>query len=92
MAKSLLQADAKRQGDESLLREVQASVATVSPPSEGKLVLPFWKDLLMLVGLSDWWCGWRETIWRQALTPQHGNMRRLGPLPGSLAGLDHAAS
>lgn len=62
MAKSLLQADAKRQGDGSLHREVQASVATVSPPSEGKLVLPFWKDLLMLVGLSDWWWGWRETI------------------------------
>lgn len=54
MAKSLLQADAKRQGGESLLREVQASMATVPPPSERKLVLPFWKDLLILVGLHDW--------------------------------------
>lgn len=62
MAKSLLQADAKRQGDESLLGEVQASMATVPPPSEGKRVLPFWKDLSILVGLSDWWWGWRETM------------------------------
>lgn len=57
----------------------QTSTATASPPTEGKLILPFWKDLLILEGLSDWRWRWREIIWWQALVPGHGNMQRLGP-------------
>ena len=56
---------------------LQTSTATASPPTEGKRILPFWKDLLILEGLFDW--RWRETIWWQALVPGHGNMQRLGP-------------
>lgn len=53
MAKSVLQADAKRQGDTRLLRDVgriSSISAAASPPTEGKLVLPLWTD-------CDWW-GW----------------------------------
>lgn len=50
MAKSILQADAKRQGEASLLREVgriSSIIAAASPPTEGKLVLPFWTDFMI---------------------------------------------
>lgn len=55
MTTSILQADAKRQGDASLLRDVgriSSIIAAASPPTEGKLILPFWTDFVIGGGVE----------------------------------------
>lgn len=98
MAKSVFQADAKRQGDTSQFRDMEefpASTAVASPPLEGKLVLPFWKvagggrqsggrlQYLSMETCPDWA---QATPWQDLITLPHDTAyRKKQALPPHMA-------